>query len=48
MQSEDGKYYNTDVADIEQIFRLVQSIPSPKADSFKVWIVKVTRERIGS
>ena len=37
MQSDDGKYYNTDVADTEQIFRLVQSIPSPKAEPFKVW-----------
>lgn len=46
MQSEDGKYYNTDVADTEQIFRLVQSIPSPKAEPFKVWIAKVARERI--
>lgn len=46
MQSEDGKYYNTDVADTEQIFRLIQSIPSPKAEPFKVWIAKVARERI--
>lgn len=46
MQSEDGKWYNTDVADTEQIFRLVQSIPSPKAEPFKVWIAKVARERI--
>ena len=46
MQSEDGKYYNTDVADTEQIFRLIQSIPSPKAEPFKLWIAKVARERI--
>lgn len=46
MQSTDGKYYKTDVADTEQIFRLVQSIPSPKAEPFKVWIAKVARERI--
>jgi len=46
MESEDGKYYNTDVADTEQIFRLIQSIPSPKAEPFKVWIAKVARERI--
>ena len=46
MQSDDGKYYNTDVADTEQIFRLVQSIPSPKAEPFKVWIAKIARERI--
>ena len=46
MQSVDGKYYKTDVADTEQIFRLVQSIPSPRAEPFKVWIAKVARERI--
>jgi hypothetical protein len=46
MQSEDGKYYNTDVADTEQVFRLIQSIPSPKAEPFKLWIAKVARERI--
>jgi hypothetical protein len=34
MQSSDGKYYKTDVADTEQIFRLIQSIPSPKAEPF--------------
>ena len=38
MQSEDGKYYKTDVADTEQLFRLIQSIPSPKAEPFKLWI----------
>jgi len=46
MQSEDGKYYKTDVADTEQLFRLIQSIPSPKAEPFKLWIAKVARERI--
>lgn len=46
MQSVDGKYYKTDVADTEQLFRLVQSIPSPKAEPFKLWIAKVARERI--
>jgi hypothetical protein len=46
MQSEDGKYYLTDVADIEQIFRLIQSIPSPKAEPFKQWLAKVGYERI--
>ena len=35
MQSSDGKYYKTDVADVEQLFRLIQSIPSPKAEPFK-------------
>jgi hypothetical protein len=44
--AEDGKMRETDVADTEQIFRLVQSIPSPKAEPFKVWIAKVARERI--
>ena len=46
MQSSDGKYYNTDIADTEQLFRLIQSIPSPKAEPFKLWIAKVARERI--
>ena len=46
MQSKDGKYYNTDVADTEQLFRLIQSIPSKKAEPFKLWIAKVARERI--
>lgn len=38
MQSVDGKYYKTDVADTEQLFRLIQSIPSPKAEPFKLWL----------
>jgi BRO family, N-terminal domain len=46
MLSVDGKYYKTDVADTEQLFRLIQSIPSPKAEPFKLWIAKVARERI--
>ena len=46
MQSEDGKFYQTDIADTEQLFRLIQSIPSPKAEPFKLWIAKVARERI--
>lgn len=46
MQAPDGKFYKTDVADTEQIFRLVQSIPSSKAEPFKLWIAKVARERI--
>ncbi len=46
MLSSDGKYYKTDVADTEQLFRLIQSIPSPKAEPFKLWIAKVARERI--
>jgi hypothetical protein len=46
MQSEDGKYYSTDVADTEQLLRLIQSIPSPKAEPFKQWLAKVGYERI--
>ena len=46
MESADGKFYLTDVADIEQLFRLIQSIPSPKAEPFKQWLAKVGYERI--
>ncbi|MBK9013035.1 MAG: Bro-N domain-containing protein [Saprospiraceae bacterium] len=46
MQSADGKYYLTDVADTEQLFRLVQSIPSPKAEPFKLWLAKLAAERL--
>lgn len=46
MQSADGKYYKTDVADIEQLFRLIQSIPSPKAEPFKLWLAEIARERL--
>lgn len=46
MISSDGKYYKTDVANTEQLFRLIQSIPSPKAEPFKMWLAKVGRERI--
>jgi hypothetical protein len=46
MLSSDGKYYKTDVADTEQLFRLIQSIPSPKAEPFKLWLAKVGRERV--
>jgi len=46
MQSVDGKFYKTDVADTEQLFRLIQSIPSPKAEPFKMWLAQVGRERI--
>ena len=41
MQSADGKYYNTDVADAEQVLRLIQSIPSKKAEPFKLWLLCV-------
>lgn len=46
MQSADGKFYKTDVADTEQIFRLIQSIPSPKAEPFKLWLAKIASERL--
>lgn len=46
MQAEDGKMRITDIADTEQLFRLIQSVPSPKAEPFKLWIAKVARERI--
>ncbi len=46
MVAADGKMRKTDVADTEQLFRLIQSIPSPKAEPFKLWIAKVARERI--
>lgn len=46
MMSSDGKNYKTDVADTEQLFRLIQSIPSPKAEPFKLWLAKVAKERI--
>jgi hypothetical protein len=46
MQSTDGKYYYTDVADTEQLLRLIQSVPSPKAETFKMWLAKVGHERI--
>jgi len=46
MKSADGKYYKTDVADTEQLFRLIQSIPSPKAEPFKLWLAKIANERI--
>lgn len=46
MQSTDGKKYFTDVADTEQLFRLIQSIPSPKAEPFKQWMAQVAAQRI--
>jgi len=46
MQSSDGKYYKTDVLDTENLLRLIQSIPSPKAEPFKLWLAKVGYERI--
>ena len=46
MLSEDGKMRETDVGNVEQIFRIVQSIPSPKAEPFKQWLAKVGYERL--
>jgi hypothetical protein len=46
LQSVDGKFYKTDVADTEQLFRLIQTIPSPKAEPFKLWLAKVASERL--
>ena len=43
---KDGKYYKTDVADTEQLLRIIQSIPSPKAEPFKMWLATVGKERI--
>ena len=47
MTAPDGKMRLTDVADVEQLFRLVQSIPSPKAEPFKLWLSSLARERLG-
>ena len=46
MLSADGKYYLTDVADTEQLFRLIQSIPSPNAEPFKLWLAQIANERL--
>ncbi|MDP3244764.1 MAG: Bro-N domain-containing protein [bacterium] len=46
LESSDGKKYETDCADTEGIFRIIQSIPSPKAEPFKRWLAKVGYERI--
>jgi len=46
MLSSDGKYYKTDVANTEQLLRLIQSVPSKKAEPFKMWLAKVGKERI--
>jgi len=44
--SKDGKRYKTDVADTEQLLRIIQSIPSKKAEPFKMWLAQVGRERM--
>lgn len=46
MRAEDGRLRLTDVADTEQLLRLIQSVPSPKAEPFKLWLAKVGYERI--
>src|SRR3990167_6765997 len=46
LESTDGKKYETDCADTEGIFRIIQSIPSPKAEPFKRWLAKVGYERV--
>ncbi len=46
IKAADGKMYMTDVADTEQIFRLIQSIPSPKAEPFKLWMAQLANERL--
>ncbi len=46
MQASDGKMRITDIADTEQLFRLIQSIPSPKAEPFKIWLAKIASERL--
>jgi DNA-damage-inducible protein D len=46
MQSADGKYYKTDAANVETIFRLIQSVPSKKAEPIKLWLAKVGYERL--
>lgn len=46
IEAEDGKMRLTDVADTEQLFRLIQSIPSPKAEPFKLWLAKIAAEKL--
>lgn len=46
LQASDGKYYLTDAADTEVMFRIIQSIPSPKAEPFKLWLARVGYERL--
>ncbi|MDQ8013231.1 MAG: Bro-N domain-containing protein [Flavobacterium nitrogenifigens] len=46
MEAADGKMRLTDVADTEQLFRLIQSIPSPKAEPFKLWLAQIASERL--
>lgn len=46
MKSSDGKFYNTDAANVKALLRIIQSIPSPKAEPFKQWLSQVGYERI--
>ena len=46
LKSSNGKYYVTDTADIETMFRIIQSVPSPKAESVKLWLAQLGRERL--
>jgi len=46
LQSSDGKFYKTDVADVKTILRLIQSVPSSKAEPVKLWLAKIGYERI--
>lgn len=46
LESSDGKKYKTDVADMQGVFRIIQSVPSPKAEPFKMWLSQVGKERI--
>jgi len=46
LRAADGKMRMTDVADTEQLFRLIQSIPSPKAEPFKQWMAQVASQRL--
>ena len=46
MQASDGKFYLTDTADTETMFRIIQSIPSPKAEPFKLWLARIGYERV--
>lgn len=46
MPASDGKYYKTDAMETQQLFRLIQSIPSPKAEPFKLWMAQVAKERL--
>ena len=46
LKAADGKRYNTDVANTEQLLRIIQSVPSKKAEPFKLWLAQIGRERI--